>query len=151
MLCEINVTVSFTQHTLVSKGLGVVEGDYNTTKLVFNFAEDTSGKRIVFNMSNPQGELVLAKELTDNEIILAGYDDAGEVYSLFNTPGLYPFELTAYGESSKLTSATGWLNVGKRQVNIGDGETTEGYLPGIDAVLSGIGRGIVDITVEEVM
>ena len=150
MLCEIHVSVSFTQHTLIKKDSGVVAGDYNTTKFVFDFAEDVSGKRIVFSMSNPQGEPVLVKDLVDHEVVLAGYDDNGEVYSIFGVPGLYPFELVAYGENSKLTSATGWLNVSKRQVNLEGDEVVDGYLPAIDAVLSGIGRGIVDITVKEV-
>lgn len=150
MLCEIQISVSFTQHTLIKKDFGVVEGDYNTTKLVFDFAEDVSNKRILFNMSNPHGELVMSQELSNNEIVLVGFDDEGSVYSLFNAPGLYPFELVAYGENSKLTSATGWLNVSKRQVGTGEGGTHEGYLPIVDEILSGIGRGIVDITLEEV-
>lgn len=149
MLCEIKVSVNFTQRTLIKKDSGVVAGDYNTTKFVFDFAEDVSDKRIVFSMSNPLGELVLVKDLVDNEIVLVGYDENGEVYSIFGTPGLYPFELVAYGENSKLTSPTGWLNVSKRQVNL-EGEVVEGYLPALDNVMSGIGRGIVNITVEEV-
>lgn len=150
MLCEIHVAVSFTQHTLTKKDSGVVEGDYNTTKFIFDFAEDVSDKRILFSMSNPQGELVLMKELTNNEVTLVGYDDDGKVYSLFGTPGVYPFELVAYGEDTKLTSATGWLNVLKRQVDIDDGSVSEGYLPTLDRILS-VGRGIASIQVEEVM
>lgn len=150
MLCEIHVAVSFTQHTLTKKDSGVVEGDYNTTKFIFDFAEDVSDKRILFSMSNPQGELVLMEELpSSNEIILAGYDEEGKVYSIFGTPGVYPFELIAYGDDTKLTSATGWLNVIKRQVDIEGGNTSEGYLPTLDRILS-VGRGISKITLEEV-
>ena len=40
---------------LIKSDAGIVEGDYNTTKLVFEFDEDVSGKRMVFKMSNPAG------------------------------------------------------------------------------------------------
>ena len=149
MLCEIHVAVSFTKHTLTKKDSGVVEGDYNTTKFIFDFAEDVSDKRILFSMSNPAGELVLMEELVNNEITLVGYDDEGKVYSLFGTPGVYPFELIAYGENTKLTSATGWLNVIKRQVDIEEGDVSDGYLPTLDRILS-VGRGVSKITIEEV-
>ena len=147
---EIPVKVSFAKHTLVKKDFGVVEGDYNTTKFIFEFDEDVSGYRIVFKMSNPNGELILMKDLVDNEIVLAGFDDDGNVYSLFNTPGLHPFELVLYGENSKLTSATGWLAVANRQVETGEGEMPDGYLPALDELLSGVGNGIVEITLEGV-
>lgn len=115
---EIRVKVSFAKHTLTKKDSGVVEGDYNTTKLIFEFEEDVSGHRVVFKMSNPSGDLALIKNLEDNEITLVGYDDEGNVCSLFADAGLYPFELVLYGEDSKLTSAPGWVNVTPRQVTV---------------------------------
>lgn len=150
MIVEIPVKVSFLKHTLLKRDPGVVIGDYNSTKLVFDFEEDVSKQRIVFKMSNTHGELILMKDLKDNEVVLAGYKDDGTVYSLFDVVGLYPFELVAYGENSKITSAPGWISVNKRQVDLGNSETVEGYLPAIDAVLSGIGRGIVYISIKEV-
>lgn len=150
MICTIPVKVSFLKHTITIKSVGVVEGDYNTTKFVFEFEEDVSGQRIVLKMRNPEGEPILMKDLTDNEVVLAGFDEEGKAYSLFNTSGPHPFELVLYGENSKLTSATGWLAVSERQVDIGDGETFKGYLPALDQALSGVGRGIVEITIEEV-
>lgn len=127
MIQEIVVNVSFEKHTLTKKDSGVVEGDYNTTKLIFVFEEDVSNQRIVFKMSNPQGELVLLRDLDSNhEVMLTGYTEDGSVCSLFNEPGLYPFELVLYGDDSKLTSAPGWLNVNKRLVEV-DGATIEEY------------------------
>lgn len=143
IICEINVKVSFLKHTIIKKDFGVVEGDYNTTKMVFEFEEDVSDQRIVFKMSNPDGELILMKDLVDNEVTLVGYDDEGEVYSLFNTAGLHAFELVLYGDDSKLTSATGWLNVNKRQVNVGMEGGAEYYLPIMDEILSNISKATV--------
>ena len=119
---EIKVKVSFAKHTLTKKDTGVVEGDYNTTKLIFEFEEDVSNQEVIFKMSTPEGDIVLMKPLTDNEIVLVGYDTEGKVRSLFEDPGIYPFELVAYGENSKLTSAPGWLTVTKRQIPVEDTE-----------------------------
>lgn len=126
---EIIVKVSFEKHTLIKKDPGVVQGDYNTTKFIFEFEEDTSAYSIVFKMSDPNGNIVLLSELTDNEIVLAGWTDEGEVYSLFAEVGLYPFELIAYGENSKITSAPGFLTVNKRQIPLDGGGETGFYLP----------------------
>lgn len=114
--CDIHVKVSFLKHSMaVRKDSGVVEGDYNTTKLVFDFEEDMSNRNIVFQMNNPKGELIFVKELSGNEIILAGEDSSGNACSIFSMEGLHPFELVLYTENGKLTSATGWLPVSKRQ------------------------------------
>lgn len=121
MICEIQVKVSFLKHTIVKKDSGVVEGDYNSTKLVFEFEEDVAGKRIAFNMNNPDGELVLSKDLEGNEVNLTGFTQDGKAYSLFNSDGQYPFELVLFGEDKQLTSATGWLNASKRIVSVGTG------------------------------
>lgn len=128
MIAEIHVRVSFEKHTLTKKDLGVVQGDYNTTKLVFDFEEDVSGHEIVFKMSDPQGNVILLSSITNNEVILVGYTEDGVVSSLFEESGLYPFELVAKTDDSKLTSAPGWLNVNKRQVPLTD-ITFSGYYP----------------------
>ena len=128
--CDVRVQVSFSKHTIsVKKDSGVVEGDYNTTKLLFDFEEDVSGQRIVLEMSNPKGELIFAKELSGNELILAGEDSSGNACSIFTLGGLHPFELVLYGDNSKLTSATGWLPVNKRNVRKDSGAGVEFYLP----------------------
>ena len=129
IIAKIPVKVSFERHTLVKKDPGVVQGDYNTTKFVFEFEEDVSKYRIVFKMSDSKGNLVLLKELKDNEIVLAGWKDDGSVFSLFAEVGLYPFELIAYGENSKITSAPGFLTVNKRHIPLDGGGETGFYLP----------------------
>lgn len=141
---EIIVKVSFAKHTLTKKDLGVVEGDYNTTKLIFEFEEDVSNHRIVFNMSNPQSEIVMMKDLDDNEVTLVGYDDEGNMCSLFATPGQYPFELVLYSDDGKLTSAPGWLNVNKRLVT-GDEIAASVYLPALDNMVAQVEGVLGDV------
>ena len=139
MIAEIQVKVSFLRHTLTKKDSGVVEGDYNSTKLVFEFEEKIpEGYKVRFKLSNPNGEAILLEELKDltkPEVVLAGYDEEGNIYSLFPEAGLYPFELVLYDDDSKLTSAPGWINASKRQVNAGQGGGAEYYLPLLDEAL----------------
>ena len=134
MVVDILVSVSFTKRTLKQQDFPLVEGDYNTARLVFQFEEDVSDKRIVFKMGNTDGELVLLKDLDGDSIILSGYDENGNACSLFSTYGLYPFELVVYGNDSKLTSTPGWLNVSKRQVAIVD-NTVKNHLPLFDTMV----------------
>ena len=141
---EIRVKVSLAKHTLTKKDSGVVEGDYNTTKLIFDFEEDVSNLRVVFKMSNPDGEIVLMKDLTDDEVVLVGYDEEGDACSLFNSPGLYPFELVAYGEDSQLTSAPGWMNVIKRQIPVDDAMATP-YISVFDDLMSQMETALGDV------
>lgn len=141
---EIRVKVSFAKHTLTKKDSGVVEGDYNTTKLIFEFEEDVSDLRVVFKMSNPAGEIVLMKDLIENEVVLVGYDEEGNVCSLFASAGLYPFELVAYGEDSKLTSAPGWMNVTQRQIPVDDA-TAATYVSVFDDLLNQVETTLGDV------
>lgn len=142
MISEIYIQVSFLKHTLLKKDSGVVEGDYNTTKLIFRFDEDVSGKRIVFQMSDPQGDIVMISELNaSHEVMLAGTDSEGNVCTLFNEPGLYPFELVMYDTDAKLTSAPGWLTVNKQQVDI-DNQIVEAYIPFFDDLLREVGESL---------
>ena len=141
MVNEIIIKVSFQKHTLTKSGPGITEGDYNTTKLVFEFDEDVSDCRLLFKMNNPNGELAFLEELNDaREVMLVGKDENGNTCSLFSIYGLYPFELVRYHGESKLTSAPGWLNVSKRQVAVED-NTVSAYLPWLDRA-SNLHRGV---------
>lgn len=121
MFVEIVVNVSFLKHTLTKMDTGIVEGDYNTTKFIFNFEEDVSEGQIFFKMSNPAGEPILIHQLTSPEVVLSTYDADGNPCSLFDAYGLYPFELVWYCNNGKITSAPGWMSVSKRQVPVSDG------------------------------
>jgi hypothetical protein len=135
MISEIRIKVSFLKHTLVTPTASIVEGDYNTTKLIFEFEEDVSDKRIVFKMSNPAGEVIFLKDLEDNEVTLAGTDENGYICSLFPTYGLYSFELVYYGDNKKLTSAPGWLTVSQSKVVITD-SVVGNYIPWFDQLVA---------------
>lgn len=127
----INVKIDFEQGICRNKGISVVTGDYNSTKVVFDFVEnieeESAVTRKVFEMKNPSGELVYADEIVNNEVVLVGYEEENgeEVpYSLFGEVGDYTFEVSLYGEDSKLTSACGYITAKEEQIIV-DGEVVE--------------------------
>lgn len=119
MVNEIHVRVGFKDYTLVKKDAIAVEGDYNTTKLVFEFEDDVTNKQLKFGMTNPDGELVMFTDILNNEIILATEDDKGNVCSVFRKAGMYTFHAYLIGENgeSQRTSPPGYLPVLETQVN----------------------------------
>ena len=127
----IKVNIDFEQGICQNKGISVVTGDYNSTKVVFDFTEnkeeESAATRKVFEMKNPSGELVYVDEIVNNEVVLVGYkEEEGEEvsYSLFGEAGDYTFEVSLYGEDSKLTSVCGYITAKEEQVIV-DGEVVE--------------------------
>lgn len=139
MLVKIPVSVSFSKHTLTAKSPGLVEGDYNNARLIFSIEEDVNPANILFKLSNPQREPIFLQYLDDDFAVdLITNGDDGLPRSLFNSQGLYPFELVWYDGDSKLTSAPGWLNVSQRQVVIADNTVLEQFPMFDKLVLSNI-------------
>ncbi len=127
----IKVNIDFEQGICQNRGISVVTGDYNSTKVVFDFnengEEESAATRKVFEMKNPSGELVYVDEIVNNEIVLVGYrEENGEEvpYSLFGEAGDYIFEVSLYGGDSKLTSVCGYITAKEEQVIV-DGEVVE--------------------------
>lgn len=122
---EIKLKVNFTKRTIQKSGVALTTGDYNSTKLIFDFDREDGLK--VFEMKNPNNELVLLSNIENNELILVGHDEDANV-SLFTMPGDYIFEISLYDGDSKLTSASGKLLVKAETVLI-DSEIYEPYTP----------------------
>lgn len=119
MVNEIHVKVSFANFTLTKRNTIAVEGDYNTTKLIFEFEEDVTNRQIKFGMTSPKGELVMFTDLINNEIILAAEDKNGNLCSVFTEAGIYTFNVFLMKENgeSQITSAPGYLFVAETQVS----------------------------------
>lgn len=75
----IKVKVNFSQRTSVKQGVDLTEGDYNSTKIVFDFDTDEGTK--IFQMKNPSDEIVLEKEIINNEVILTGEADVTTIHN----------------------------------------------------------------------
>ena len=135
----INVKVNFEKGTCETTGINLVTGDYNSTKMIFNFDRDTGTK--VFEMKSPSEQLVMVQEIQNNEVILYGLDEDENIASIFNEEGYYVFEISLYENESKLTSAKGKIKVKPEQVIV-DGEVVEAYLPIFDQLLSQVNTAI---------
>ena len=141
----INVKIDFTQGKCNTSGISVVQGDYNSTKVVFEFNEEAETGIKVFEMKNPSGNLVYADEIVNNEVILVGTreneQEEEEIVSLFSEEGDYTFEVSLYGENSKLTSVCGYITARKEQVIV-DGEEVEQELTLFDNLMNELEQNI---------
>lgn len=127
----IKVNVNFKKGTCTKDERLLVSGDYNSTKLVFDFDVSDEGNTKIFELKNPSGELVFMQEIINNEVVLVGVDDKGQLCSIFKEAGLYIFEISLYEGDSRLTSAYNYIDVAEEQVVI-DGKVLDYYLPIFD-------------------
>lgn len=129
----IKVNVSFEKRIIYKTGVDITTRDYNSTKLEFEF--DRKDGRKVFEMKDPDGNLVLLTDIVNNEVKLVGKDKNGNNASLFNQAGKYIFEISLYDGESKLTSAFNYINVKQEQIEV-DGEVITPYLPIFDNLIN---------------
>ena len=149
---EIKIKVKFKKGLCYSQGIKLVQNDYNSTKLVFEF-DDNEGTKI-FELRDSDNNVILADEIVNNELILARFDEQGKAYPIFTKEGEYVYEVSLYKDNSKLTSASDKFKVNAEQVII-DGEIVETYTPMFDNLLSDLSSALqetdnIDIDVEKV-
>ena len=137
----INVKVNFTKGTCETSGINLITGDYNSTKMVFEFDREDGTK--IFEMKSPSEQLVMVQEIQNNEIPLYALTDEDEIASLFSEDGYYVFEISLYNEGSKLTSVSSKIKVKPEQVVI-DGEVVEAYLPVFDQLLTEVNEALTE-------
>ena len=149
---EIKIKVKFKKGLCYSQGIKLVQNDYNSTKLVFEF-DDNEGTKI-FELRDSDDNVILADEIVNNELILARFDEHDNAYPIFTKEGEYVYEVSLYKDNSKLTSASDKFKVNAEQVII-DGEIVETYTPMFDNLLSDLAGALqetdnIDIDVNKV-
>jgi hypothetical protein len=70
---EIKLKVNFGKRTIVKSGISLTTGDYNSTKIIFEFDREDGTK--IFEMKNPDGDIIFVDEIINNEVILVGQAD----------------------------------------------------------------------------
>ena len=70
---EIKLKVNFGKRTIVKSGISLTTGDYNSTKIIFEFDREDGMK--IFEMKNPDGDIIFVDEIINNEVILVGQAD----------------------------------------------------------------------------
>lgn len=142
----IKIKIDFEKGLCQKEGISVVTGDYNSTKIEFEFNESAADGRKIFELKNSDDELVYVDEIVDNEVILVGKrEEEGEeeLFSLFNKEGDYTFEVSLYGENSKLTSVYDYITARKEQVIVDD-ETVEQYMPLFDNLMQELSNKVAE-------
>ena len=80
----------------------MVENDYNSTKLIFEFKND-NGYTKIFQLLRPDGS-TWRKEIINDELVLATTNDNNEVVSVLTCFGRYFFDVVFYKGDSKVTT-----------------------------------------------
>lgn len=70
---EIKLKVNFGKRTCVKSGISLTTGDYNSTKIIFEFDREDGTK--IFEMKNPNDEVIFVDEIINNEVVLVGQAD----------------------------------------------------------------------------
>jgi hypothetical protein len=70
---KIKLKVNFGKRTCVQSGISLTTGDYNSTKIIFEFDREDGTK--IFEMKNPNDEVIFVDEIVNNEVILVGQAD----------------------------------------------------------------------------
>lgn len=69
----IKIKVDFAKRLIDKEGVKLVEGDYNSTKLLFEFNVENQDGRKVFELAKPDtDEAIFVQEIVDNEVLLVG-------------------------------------------------------------------------------
>ena len=74
----INLKVDFENRTITKQGVNLTSGDYNSTKLVFEFDKDyeeTKICEIAKKINDSNNEAIFTQAIVNNEVILVAYKD----------------------------------------------------------------------------
>lgn len=80
----------------------MVENDYNSTKLIFEFKNDNEYTKI-FQLLKPDGS-TWRKEILNDELVLATTNNDNEIVSVLTCFGTYFFDIAFYKGDSKVTT-----------------------------------------------
>ena len=93
--------IKVNKNKIESPSIRLVQNDYNSTKLIFDFDFQEDYKK-VFHMKLPSGT-TWVKEIINNELILADQNNT-EIIPVLVEDGLYEFDIAIYDDNSKLTT-----------------------------------------------
>ena len=99
---EFEIDVDIRLNKLVAPVIELVQNDYNSTKLKFNFIGDNENYTKVLQLQLPDGSMWI-KDILNNEVILAG-DQDGQTTPILVQSGKYIFDIVIYSENAKLTT-----------------------------------------------
>lgn len=142
---ELKATINFTKQTFVINGVDLISGDYNSTKITFNFEDSKEGTKIleIRPKDSEDKNPTFMGEIINNEVILVSKDSEEHNISPFTDGGVYLLEVSVYGDDSKLSTITKSINVLEEQIILSDDIVTP-YLPIFDELIQEINTAITE-------
>lgn len=142
---ELKATINFTKQTFVINGVDLISGDYNSTKITFNFEDIKNGTKIleIRPKDSEDKNPTFMGEIINNEVILVSKDSENNSISPFTNGGVYLLEVSVYGDDSKLSTITKSINVLSEQIILSDDIVTP-YLPIFDELIQEINTAITE-------
>lgn len=98
---EFNIIVDIKNNKLIAPVIELVQNDYNSTKLKFNFVGDDNYTK-VFQLQLPDGSIWI-KDIVNNQVVLADEKD-GQIVPILVQNGKYIFDIAVYSNNTKLTT-----------------------------------------------
>lgn len=129
---EFNIKVDIKNNKLIAPIIELVQNDYNSTKLKFDFTGDDNYVK-VFQLQLPDGSMWI-KDIIDNEILLAD-EKEGQIVPILVQSGMYIFDVAIYGSNKKLTT-TNQESFHVRSEISGQDVELDDRLPILDALIN---------------
>lgn len=142
---ELYFTINFSKQKFIINGVDLISGDYNSTKIKFNFEDYKEGTKVIEirpALSEDKNPTFMST-ITNNEVILTSIDESDHKVSPFTTGGVYLVEVSVYGNDSKLSTITKSLNILEEQIILSDDILTP-YLPIFDELIQEINTAITE-------
>lgn len=136
---ELLITINFTTQKFIINGIDLISGDYNSTKIKFNFEDNKEGTKVVEirPLDSEDKNPTFMSTIINDEVILVSKTEEDVNTSPFTKGGTYIMEVSLYNEDSKLSTITKHFNVLDEQIILSD-EIIEPYLPIFDELMQQI-------------
>ena len=135
---DYNIDVSFTNGTINTDLIELVQNDYNST--TFNFKFDTN-TRVVMKMLYPDNETLYITQIDNNTLTLG--------VGILSQEGLYQIELASYANNGRLTALnTMSFYVRKELINTDEAVEPDDRIPILDELITEVDNINIDATKE---
>ena len=150
---EYKIKVNLERGLIINPDIHLVQNDYNSTTFNFEFDDDSYEQYTkVFQLQYPDGT-IWKKEIKDNKVTLANFDEEGNPVSILIQTGKYYFDIAVYDNDSKLTTTEKvYFNV--REEITGEDIELDDRLPVLDDLINTVNKNLnetnnLDIDIED--
>lgn len=135
-MLEYNMNVLFKDRKINTNLKELVQYDYNSMKINFTF--DIDDIRFLFKLLGPDNTTILISEIDNNQLIIAP--------GVLNKVGYYTYEISAYGNDSKITDyAIGKFSVRKVLINTDEIVEPDDRVPILDDLINDVNQAMTDL------